>query len=257
MKLVFFFFTGFFAAYASAQSQGEQYAGMDLSEGNALQMQICSLQPRKSMADRDRVMNAYLKWSKDNDAEVFLLRLTPMFGGADPNSGIDFTWIDILASSYSASGSAWDKWLNTDDGQKVNEQWVETTDCRVSINPAFNLFLDSEGLAGDTRIMTFNWCTRKEGVTWDQLNARHSELLAGRADDSPAKSWTIMYPGLGIRNPIGEFAHLVSFADVSGLMASQNALANQEGWRQRAAYYTSYADCTGENVYQAEVLNRP
>jgi hypothetical protein len=105
--------------------------------------------------------------------------------------------------------------------------------------------------------MTFNWCTRQDGVSWDQLNAKHQALLAGRADDSPAKSWTIMFPGLGVRNTIGEFAHLVSYADVAGLTASQNALANQEGWRQREDYYTSYADCTGENVYQVEVLNRP
>jgi hypothetical protein len=40
-------------------------------------------------------------------------------------------------------------------------------------------------------------------------------------------------------------------------MARQNELANNEGWRQRLAYETSYADCTGENVYYAEVLNRP
>lgn len=89
MKPVLYFLIGIFAALASAQSQGEQYAGMDLSEGNALQMQMCSLQPRKSMADRDRVMNAYLKWSKENDAEVFLLRLTPLFGGAAPDSGVN------------------------------------------------------------------------------------------------------------------------------------------------------------------------
>lgn len=147
--------------------------------------------------------------------------------------------------------------MNGDESQKINEQWAETADCRVSLNPAFNLYLDQEALAGDTRIMTFNWCTRKDGVSWDQLNAKHAALLAARADDAPAKSWSIMYPGLGIRNPIGEFAHLVSFADVSGLMASENALSNQEGWRQREDYYTSYADCIGQNVYSVEVLNRP
>ena len=65
------------------------------------------------------------------------------------------------------------------------------------------------------------------------------------------------YPGLGIRNPPGDFAHYLSFADTNGLMAYQNTFANEEGWRQRRDYNTSYADCTGENVYHVQVLNRP
>ena len=94
-------------------------------------------------------------------------------------------------------------------------------------------------------------------MTWDQMNDRHSEMASSYTTDSPIKAWTIVYPGLGIRNPIGEFAHMISYADANGLMARQNNLANNEGWRQRLAYETSYAECGGENVYYAEVLNRP
>jgi hypothetical protein len=94
-------------------------------------------------------------------------------------------------------------------------------------------------------------------VTWDALNARHQMGVANRPDDSPVKAWTVMFPGLGNRNPLGEFAHLVTYLDAHGLMAAQNALANEEGWRNRADYYASYASCSGENVYAMEVLHRP
>ena len=105
--------------------------------------------------------------------------------------------------------------------------------------------------------MAFNWCTRNEGVSTDQLIEKHRQIASTWNTDSPIKAWTIMYPGLGSRNTPGEFAHLLSFEDASGLMAWQNATANDEGWRRRQDYETSYADCIGENVYYVEVLNRP
>ena len=40
-------------------------------------------------------------------------------------------------------------------------------------------------------------------------------------------------------------------------MAWQDDWANNEGWRLQRDYEASYAQCTGENVYHARVLNRP
>ena len=105
--------------------------------------------------------------------------------------------------------------------------------------------------------MTIDWCTRREGVSADQLIAKHQEYAADWTADSPIKAWSTLYPSLGIRNAPGEFAHMLSFTDANGLMAYQNAISNEGGWRQRMDYMTSYADCIGENVYSARVLNRP
>jgi hypothetical protein len=209
------------------------------------------------MADRDKVMNAYIDWSKENDVQVYVMRATPIFGGPDRSSNMEFDWIDLMISPYQVAGNAWDRWLSTESGRKINEDWSETADCQVSMNPLFNMYIDREALSGNTRVMTFNWCTRREGVSWDQLLARHDAMLASRPDDSPINAWTIGYPGLGTRNVPGEFFHLLSFANASGAMAFQNVLANAEGWRQREDYMTSYASCTGENAYHVEVLNRP
>jgi hypothetical protein len=60
-----------------------------------------------------------------------------------------------------------------------------------------------------------------------------------------------------MRDAPGEFANILSFEDANGLMAWQNNLANNGGWRMREDYMTSYASCSGDNVYYAEVLNRP
>ena len=257
MKLAIYVLALLTASLALADQHERQFAGMNLAQANALQMQLCSLKPRKSMADYDRVINGYIKWSEENDVEVYVLRLTPMFGGPEPGSNVQFDFIEMLISSYDRTGAGWDKWMTTDSGRKLNEQWAAAADCRVAINPMFNQFLDEDALASDTRVLTIDWCTANEGVTADQLIARHDEMAAGRTDDSPVVAWNIFLPGLGIRNAPGNFAHLLSFADTQGLMAYQNAIANEDGWRQRQAYYRDFATCTGENVYQGRVLNRP
>jgi hypothetical protein len=257
MKWFVYFATLALASFAAADNHTQSYVGMNLQEGNALQLNLCKLQPRKTMADYERVFNSYIKWAEDNDAEVFALRGTPIFGGADANAPIEFEFIDFLVSPYAKSGDAWQKWLTTEQGQKINAQWQETAECRVSVNPTFIRFADREALSGDTRVMTINWCTVREGVTPDQLAAKHDSLMANRSSDSPLKAWSVMFPGLGVRNAPGDFAHFLSFADMDGLMAYQNDMANNEGWRRRADYERSYAECTGENVFHMQVLHRP
>lgn len=244
-------------AVSTADAATTQYSGINLEQGNALQMQLCTLNPGKSMANYERVFNDYIEWSKENEVEVFVMRAVPTMLGASQD-GPQFDFIDMLIGPFENTGSGWTKWLTDEDGQKLNSQWQDVASCRVSINAAFIVHLDQAALsATDERMMVFNWCSRKEDVSTDQLIAKHQQLAAGMTDASPIKAWTIMYPGLGSRGTPGEFAHLLSFADANGLMAWQNALANEEGWRLRQDYETSYADCIGDNVYHARVLNRP
>lgn len=240
-----------------ANDHNNAFAGMDLSEGNSLQLNLCELMPGKSMADYEEVFSAYVKWSKQNDVEVYAMRAMPMFGGPDATAPIQYQFVDMLAAPYSVSGAAWDKWLGTEEGQRVNKLWQETAKCRVTVNPVFVRFADQEALKGDSRVMTINWCTRHEGVSTAQLIAKHDAVLASRPDNSTVAAWSVMGTGLGSRNAPGDFAHLLSFRNAADLMAYQNSLANEEGWRIRQDYETSYASCTGENVYQIQVLNRP
>ena len=43
----------------------KRVAGSDLSQGNSLQMQLCSLKPGKKMKDYKANFNAYIAWSKE------------------------------------------------------------------------------------------------------------------------------------------------------------------------------------------------
>ena len=243
---------------SSAFAATGQYSGMNLEEGQSLQLNLCSLKPGKSMSNYNRVMNSYLEWSRENDVELFVLRATPMMMSPAPNGGGNFDFMDMLIGPYEVSGRSWSAWLASEDGRQINGQWLDTADCRVAVNAAFIAVIDRETLSNsDTRVMSFNWCSRHEGVSWDQLNAKHRELAADWTSDSPVKAWSIVYPGLGSRNTPGQYAHLLSFADANGLMARQNAIANDGGWRVRDDYETAYAECVGENVYSVEVLNRP
>ena len=119
------------------------------------------------------------------------------------------------------------------------------------------LYVDDSIVEQDTRIVTMNWCSRLPGVTYDQIQDRHRSMLTNRSPDSPIVAWSIVYNGLGMRNAPGEYMHLLSFANNAALQAYMNNYANNEGWRGRVAYEASYASCTGQNVYFAEVLHRP
>jgi len=241
-----------------AQAAEPTYSGINLNQANAMQMQLCTLKPGKTMANYERVVDNYIEWSKENDVEVFVLRATPLFMSANPNGAPPFDFMEILASPYAVSADGWSKWLGSEDGQKLNAQWQDTADCRVSMNSGRIQVIDQEALANtDERIMTFNWCTRNEGISVDQLMARHQQMASEWTMDLPIKAWLTLVPGLGNRNAPGEFAHILSFENMQGLFAWQNAMANEQGWRQRQDYETSYASCTGDNAYHAKVLNRP
>jgi len=235
-----------------------QFAGLNLEQGNSLQLQLCSLKPGKSMADYAKVVDAYFAWSKANNVETTFLRATPMF--ASPPQGeteLGFDFIEMLFSPFDVAGRGWTQWLTTDEGRKLNAQWQAAANCRVSISAAFINVIDPAALsATNDRVMVLNWCTRREGVSVDQLVAKHQQIASGWTPEAPLKAWATVYPSLGSRNTPGEFAHLLMFTDANGLMAYQNGLANNEGWRNRLDYETSYAECVGDNVYYGQVLHR-
>jgi len=172
-------------------------AGLDLSQGNSLQMQLCSLKPGKKMKDYEASFDAYIAWSKKQDVETFALRLTPMYV-TQPNNQPVYEWIEFLAAPFEVSGEAWDKWLMTKEGQALNANWQSIADCRVSLNPIFTLYVDKTITAQDTRIVTMDWCSRLPGVSYDQLDEKHNNMLANRAPDSPVSAWSIVYNGLGM-----------------------------------------------------------
>ena len=164
---------GVFALSMNAAA-AEQYSGIDLEQGNSIQMQLCTLKPGKSMENYDRIIDDYIEWSKENDVEVFVMRATPLFMSTPSDGQTPIDFFEMLIAPFSVAGNGWDKWLTTEESQKINARWQDTAECRVSMNTGYIMALDQEVLsAQDDRIMTFNWCTRNEGVSIDQLQAKH------------------------------------------------------------------------------------
>ena len=258
MKIIFSILSTFMLSLAANAAHHEQAAGMNLDQLNAVQMQMCKLKPGKTMADYQKMSEDYIRWSQKHDAEVMYMRATPLFASPRNSTTPEFDFIEMLASSFEQSGQAWKKWLSTKEGQKLNDTWQSLAECRGAINRFAMRYADIATLHTlDERVITFEWCTRNEGVAWDDLAPVHQQAVDNRPDNSSILSWAIMFPGVGVNNAPGEFLHMFTFADTIGLMAHRNRIANEEGWRQREDYQTNFASCTGQNAYLATVLNRP
>ena len=67
--------------------------------------------------------------------------------------------------------------------------------------------------------------------------------------------WFTLCPNIGGADSAGEFAHVVVYPDMEGLMEHQEWFA-KGGWRGRMDYY-QMADCTGEALMTEQVLGRP
>ena len=59
-------------------------------------------------------------------------------------------------------------------------------------------------------------------------------------------------PGSGAAN--GRFMPMVSYANAQQLIANENWIANGGGGRALSDYYSAYANCDGESVWQASYL---
>ena len=242
---------------AFAAHHEESYANMNLNQRNSLQVNLCNLNPGKTMADLDGLNDAYFKWAEKNGTTRFFMRLTPLFTGATP-SDPGYDYIDMIASPFSVAGDEWDNWMGTKEGQKLSARWAELATCYVRMTHNVTKYADRKALAADDdRIVTLEWCNRNEEISTDQLIAKHNALAASFPDGVSNIYWGLLLPQLGNSSAPGQFAHMDTYPDVKALMERQNWLGNEGGWRVMQDYYTSYASCSNRNVFSAKVLNRP
>ena len=71
--------------------------------------------------------------------------------------------------------------------------------------------------------------------------------------------WGIAAPAWGVRTGDiqGDFAHFVGYPDMKAALADQSDIATQGGWKERRDYFSSYADCSGENLWKFDIANIP
>ena len=223
-----------------------------------IQANLCKLNPGVSLDDYQEMIDDYFDWAKENDVDPVFVRQFPLFSHENLARPWPYDFVEFLVSDYQRWGKAWDLWLTSKDGMALNERWQSLAMCHVKQAHAFMLYADQEQMASDDeRYVTWNWCTRKEGVTFEEISAKHAEYAADMQEDSGGIiGWVVMLPHTGGADAAGEFAHVAIYPDMESFMARRSMLANG-GWQVTRDYFNLYADCTGEMLNTESVLYRP
>tara|TARA_Y100000768_G_scaffold7558_1_gene5248 strand:- start:592 stop:1374 length:783 start_codon:yes stop_codon:yes gene_type:complete len=258
MKKIILTFLTFVLTFSISENSfaDDQYSEM---EGNVfnIQVQQCTLKGDTSIKQYDSMINDYFKWAKKNDAEVFFSRQTPLYvHNSWYRSGIDF--LEILFSTHAESGKAWDKWLGTKEGQKLNARWQELADCRVKMGASFINYIDQEAMNNDNdRIVSWNWCSLNEGVSYEDLLTEHEKRAELLKEDSLGMiAWANVYPNIGTDEAPGDFAHLAVYPNIESAQIYQQSQSSG-GWQSYRDYQRDFATCKGESYMIEKVLNDP
>ena len=230
--------------------------GMDPNALQNVQSQLCTLNEGKSMAQYEKMFDKYIAWSKVNDVEVTVVRTMPLITHDNPDSRSNMQFVEHLVSDHATSGKAWDLWVSTPEGQKLNEEWQSIARCDLKMSTLRTQWADVEALnASDSRFAMWNWCTRKEGVSVESLRSKHASIAESYPEGVGNIGWFTFIPNIGGAKAPGRFANIVVFPTMTGLMEHKQWMANG-GWRVRQDYY-NYVDCQGDYVWTEEVIHRP
>ena len=73
-----------------------------------MQVNVCTLKPKKTMSDYEKVFNAYVDWAKANEVDVYNARQMPLMTHADIQNPDTYEFLDIMVSPYERQGKGWD-----------------------------------------------------------------------------------------------------------------------------------------------------
>ena len=228
----------------------------DLETPQAIQIQLCNLNEGKTLAQYDKLNSDYFSWSEKNNVSTNFIRHTPLFTHSNAsNPGYDY--IEYLIGPHEVLAENWDKWMNTKEGQKLNARWQDIATCHVKLGTLYMRWVNEEAnAADDNRIVTMDWCTRKDSVSWDQLTAKHDQIEASYPEGVQNIVWAMMFPQIGAADAPGDFAHVNVYPDMQAFMKRHKWLSHDSGWKLRDDYTSSYADCRGDEAFVEDVLYR-
>ena len=242
---------------ATLADNHEFTGGIGENEPFNLQVQMCSLNEGVTQQDYDQMISDYFDWSEKHEVEVTFVRQVPLFTHANAANPYPYDFIEFLATDHVNAGRGWDKWLSTPDGMELNERWQELAHCDVKMANAVMLWADVDKMNTDSeRTVVWNWCDRKPGVTWDQLNLKHEDMLQNGSEDRTNIAWALFFPHFGGAHAPAEFAHLVIYSDIESTMRD-TVLFTEGGWRTQEEYLSSYASCQGRYVSAETIMRRP
>ena len=245
-------------ANPAAQADDHMIDNINVQQPFNIQANLCKLNAGVDLDDYQEMIDDYFEWAKENDVDPVFVRQFPLFSHQNLSRPWPYDFVEFLVSDYQRWGKAWDLWLTSQDGMALNERWQSLAMCHVKQAHAFMLYADQEQMAtDDERYVTWNWCTRKEGVTFEEISAKHAEYAIDMKEYSCGIIvWLVMLTHTGGADAAGEFAHVAIYPDMESFMARRSMQANG-GWKVTRDYFNLYADCTGEMLNTEAVLHRP
>jgi hypothetical protein len=217
----------------------------------AAQLTLCTLNPGKTLKDVEKLVPSIRAFQNEIKLDSFFGLMTPLF--VSRQSTIDFIFADF--APFDKLSAAWDQFLVSSSGAKVQASIDKVAVCNRSMHRYYHQY--SKASDDDRRVLSINWCSKKEDVSMENLMAKH------RSFANPANPhilhWGIAAPAWGIRTGDiqGEFAHFVGYADMTAALADQSDIATKGGWKERRDYFSSYANCSGENLWKFDIANIP
>ena len=222
-----------FLTFILTFSVSENSIADDHMEVSNLQIQLCNLNDGVTMKEYDAMISEYFEWAKENDVETYFARQTALY---PHNSFIDagYDFVELLNTSHVNSGKGWDKWLGTKSGQKLNEKWQKLANCKVKMAAIVPNFLNEKALSEDKdRIVSWNWCSLNDGVSYEDLLEEHSKRASSLEENSRGLiAWANVYPRIGMSEAPG-------------------------GWKSYRDYNQNFASCEGDQFMIEKVLSDP
>ena len=247
-----FAISSFYNNFAYADNHAQE-----LPNVSNVQVNVCKLNDGVSLEEYNEVTEDYVKWSKKNDVETFYVRHFPLFSHSTTGNPLTYDFLEILGSSHEVSGEAWDLWLDSKEGQKLNARWQAAANCYPKMGTGVNLWTNEKALEkADERVVTWNWCSLNDDVSAEEIMLKHADMAKNlEGNDQGIIGWAAIIPRLGGASAPGDFAHIIIFPDNKSSMKHQKTIA-QGGWKHYRDYEKQYASCRGEELYDVEVLNR-
>ena len=224
-----------------------------MSDGTieAAQLTVCTLNSGRTLNDVNELMSSIKEVHSEIELDSFYGLMTPLF--VSPQTTIDFILADF--APFNQLSAAWDRFLISKSGEKLQSSLGEIADCNRSMHRYYHQYTKYSD--DKSRVLSMNWCSKKENVSMEGLMAKHRSLA-----ESPNKHflhWGIAVPAWGLRkgDTPGSFAHFIGYPDMNAAMTGQSDIATKGGWKNRREYLNSFADCSGENLWKFDIANIP
>ena len=238
----------------TASARGEEGANWLVPLGSAVShtAHICQLKDGATMEDIARIDERLHESLRDRSVTGLRQIVTPLFA---VNAGYDY--LAFMWSTWEEFGDLWNWITGTPEGQAMAHAWDDYESCEAVVSSVFPLLRQAVQEVSGPQVATAEWCTRKDGISQEQLGAKHRSIADANRENPLVAWWGVGYPQGGARTDAfpGEFFHLVTYRDMAAYAGAKQAIADG-GWRERGDYYSAYADCTGEHVLSVQNVFR-